>query len=287
MCDFEIKDGVLRKYTGSETVVNVPDGIAKIGAGAFKNSGVTEVTLPEGLITIGDDAFYRCKDLKTVNIPGSVRYIEFQAFSGCGSLESVTLPESIELIASYAFMNCKCLKEIVIPGNNCSICDDAFRASGIKKISFLEGTREVGNRICYGCTELETVILPESLETIGNGSFTNCSNLTNINILERIREIATIKVLGFRKRETSEYVFRENIVLTTIGMAIGIGLGVLLHSFVIDQIAVDLVYFRKQITLLSFVLSVLLTYVFTFLVDRVMSIKLEKINMAESLKSVE
>ena len=112
-------------------------------------------------------------------------------------------------------------------------------------------------------------------------------NLTNINILERIREIATIKVLGFRKRETSEYVFRENIVLTTIGMAIGIGLGVLLHSFVIDQIAVDLVYFRKQITLLSFVLSVLLTYAFTFLVDRVMSLKLEKINMAESLKSVE
>lgn len=112
-------------------------------------------------------------------------------------------------------------------------------------------------------------------------------NLTNINIVERIREIATIKVLGFRKCETSEYVFRENIVLTTIGMAIGLGLGVLLHSFVIDQIVVDLVYFRKQITFISFILSIVLTYAFTLIVDRIMTIRLDKINMAESLKSVE
>ena len=67
-------------------------------------------------------------------------------------------------------------------------------------------------------------------------------NLTNINIMERIREIATIKVLGFYRRETSDYVFRENMILTLIGMLTGLGLGVLLHSFVIDQIVVDLVY---------------------------------------------
>ncbi|MBE6017546.1 MAG: FtsX-like permease family protein [Lachnospiraceae bacterium] len=112
-------------------------------------------------------------------------------------------------------------------------------------------------------------------------------NLTNINILERIREIATIKVLGFRRRETSEYVFRENIVLTTIGMVIGLVLGVFLHSFVIDQIVVDLVYFKKNITLLSFILSIILTFSFTLLVNLFMTAKLEKINMAESLKSVE
>ena len=112
-------------------------------------------------------------------------------------------------------------------------------------------------------------------------------NLTNINILERIREIATIKVLGFRRKETSDYVFRENVVLTMIGMAVGLVLGVFLHSFVIDQIVVDLVYFKKNITLLSFILSIILTFSFTFLVNLFMTAKLEKINMAESLKSVE
>ena len=112
-------------------------------------------------------------------------------------------------------------------------------------------------------------------------------NLTNINIMERIREIATIKVLGFYRRETSDYVFRENMILTLIGMLTGLGLGVLLHSFVIDQIVVDLVYFRKEIRPLSFVLSIILTFSFTFLVNQIMSFKLDRINMAESLKSVE
>ena len=112
-------------------------------------------------------------------------------------------------------------------------------------------------------------------------------NLTNINIMERIREIATIKVLGFYRRETSDYVFRENMILTLIGMLTGLGLGVLLHSFVIDQIVVDLVYFRKEIRPLSFVLSIILTISFTFLVNQIMSFKLDRINMAESLKSVE
>lgn len=112
-------------------------------------------------------------------------------------------------------------------------------------------------------------------------------NLTNINIMERIREIATIKVLGFYRKETSDYVFRENMLLTLIGMLVGLGLGVLLHSFVIDQIVVDLVYFKKEITPLSFVLSIILTFSFTFLVNQIMTLKLDKINMAESLKSVE
>jgi putative ABC transport system permease protein len=70
-------------------------------------------------------------------------------------------------------------------------------------------------------------------------------------------------------------------------MFAGLGLGVLLHGFVIDQIVVDLVYFRKEITPLSFLFSILLTFSFTFAVNQIMAIKLDKINMAESLKSIE
>ncbi len=112
-------------------------------------------------------------------------------------------------------------------------------------------------------------------------------NLTNINITERIREIATIKVLGFFRNETSAYVLRENIFLTTIGVLTGMLLGVLLHRFVMAQIVVDMVSFRVTIFPVSFVYSVLLTFLFNLLVNLVMGIRLEKINMAESLKSVE
>lgn len=112
-------------------------------------------------------------------------------------------------------------------------------------------------------------------------------NLTNINITERIREIATIKVLGFFRRETSAYVLRENLVLTAVGTLFGLGLGILLHKFIMAQIVVDLVSFTTRILPMSYVYSVALTFVFNFAVNIFMEIKLDRINMAESLKSVE
>ncbi len=112
-------------------------------------------------------------------------------------------------------------------------------------------------------------------------------NLTNINITERIREIATIKVLGFYRKETSVYVFRENMVLTAIGGVVGLGLGFLLHRFVMSQVKIDMVSFAEIIKPVSYAYSILFTFLFAIIVNGVMSIKLEKINMAESLKSVD
>ena len=112
-------------------------------------------------------------------------------------------------------------------------------------------------------------------------------NLTNINITERIREIATIKVLGFFRNETSAYVLRENLALTAIGTILGLGLGVLLHRFVMAQIIVDPVSFRVRVLPMSFAVSIVLTFVFNFIVNLFMGIKLDRINMAESLKSVD
>ncbi|MBP5431309.1 FtsX-like permease family protein [Ruminococcus sp.] len=112
-------------------------------------------------------------------------------------------------------------------------------------------------------------------------------NLTNINITERVREIATIKVLGFFRRETSAYVLRENLALTAMGIAAGSVAGVFLHRFVMAQIKVDLVDFSVRILPVSFLYSVVLTFIFNFAVDLFMELKLERINMAESLKSIE
>ena len=112
-------------------------------------------------------------------------------------------------------------------------------------------------------------------------------NLTNINITERIREIATIKVLGFRKGETAAYVFRENIFLTGISALLGLGLGRILLGFIISRINVDLISFDTRITGFSYALAVILTFVFAFIVSVAMSRRLENISMTESLKSIE
>ena len=112
-------------------------------------------------------------------------------------------------------------------------------------------------------------------------------NLTNININERIREIATIKVLGFYPGETSAYVFRENNTLTFLGMLVGLPLGKWLHAYVMSQIRIDTIAFDVRIAWQSVVFSILLTAVFAAIVNVVMYFKLRRISMAESLKSIE
>ena len=112
-------------------------------------------------------------------------------------------------------------------------------------------------------------------------------NLTNINITERQREIAALKVLGFYRRETSAYVFRENTVLTILGALVGLPLGFALHAFVMSQIQVDLISFQSYISPLSYLISLVITFAFALAVGFFMQFRIAKINMADSLKSVE
>ena len=112
-------------------------------------------------------------------------------------------------------------------------------------------------------------------------------NLNNINITERIREIATLKVMGFNRNETGAYVTRENILLVSMGYLFGIPLGILLHRFVMLQISMDMVTYEMRIVPLSYVYSLGFVLVFSTIVNLIMRAKIEKIDMAESLKSAE
>ncbi len=112
-------------------------------------------------------------------------------------------------------------------------------------------------------------------------------NLTNINITERIREIATIKVLGFRAGESAAYVFKENMLLSVMGAGLGLFAGRWLLSFVVSMIKVDMVWLQPRITASSYILAIVLTLLCACLVDFILYFRLEKINMAEALKSVE
>ena len=112
-------------------------------------------------------------------------------------------------------------------------------------------------------------------------------NLNTVNIAERKRELATLKVLGFYDGEVAQYVYRENMILTLIGAAMGAGLGNMLHRFIIETVEVDSAMFGRQINVPSYMYSLILTIAFSFLINGVMYFKLKKIDMVESLKSVE
>ena len=112
-------------------------------------------------------------------------------------------------------------------------------------------------------------------------------NLTNVNISERIREIATIKVLGFYDKEVSAYIFRENILLTVIGAIGGLFLGIAFHKFIMVTVEMDYVMFGRNIDVKSFIMAAILTIIFSLLVNCAMYYKLKKVEMVESLKSVD
>ena len=112
-------------------------------------------------------------------------------------------------------------------------------------------------------------------------------NLNSINITERRRELATLKVLGFYDGEVAWYVYRENVILTILGCIFGLILGTILHRFTIVTVEVDLMMFGRTVSLLSYIQSIFITIIFAVIVNFVMFFSLKKIDMVESLKSVE
>ena len=112
-------------------------------------------------------------------------------------------------------------------------------------------------------------------------------NLTNVNISERIREIATIKVLGFYDKEVSAYIYRENIILTIIGTVVGLGLGTILHKFIMVTVEIQSMMFGRVIDISSYFIAAVLTIVLSLFVNLAMFYKLRNVKMVESLKSVD
>ncbi len=154
------------------------------------------------------------------------------------------------------------------------------------RIASVSVNRDMRDRVSNMLSSLDYIVLMV-IVCAGALAVIVLYNLTNINITERIREIATIKVLGFRPFETASYVYRENLILTLFGVLLGLLLGNGLLAYVMSQIKIDMVSFDTRISLFSYLFSIMLTFVFTALVSILLYFKLKKINMAESLKSIE
>ena len=160
------------------------------------------------------------------------------------------------------------------------------RLSGLEGVASTSVNLDMRDRVNSMMENLDYIIVMVVF-CAGALAFIVLYNLTNINITERTREIATVKVLGFYPRETASYVFSENMVLCVISALVGLPAGKLLHAFVMAQIKIDMMYFDVRISALSYALAIALTFVFAMFVNFALRPKLEKINMAESLKTVE
>ncbi len=156
----------------------------------------------------------------------------------------------------------------------------------VEDVASVTVNRDTAARLNSMMASLDLIIVVIIL-CAGGLAFIVLYNLTNINITERIREIATIKVLGFHKKETASYVFRENMVLAGMGIVVGMVLGHYLHLFVMNEVQIDLITFDIHVRPISYLYSVLLTFAFAWIINRIMGRKLEQISMTESLKSVD
>ena len=150
---------------------------------AFRNCrGLTGVTLPSTLTSIGYNAFYNCSELTNIIIPEGVTSIGSYAFEDCSGLTSITIPDSVTSISNGAFYSCGRLTSITIPSSVTSIGSDAFRYCGLTSITIPEGVTRIGNNAFEYCNGLRSVILPSTLTSIGAEAFRYCYGLENTTI---------------------------------------------------------------------------------------------------------
>ena len=204
----------------SLTSVTIPNSVTSIGSSAFSGcSSLTSVTIPNSVTSIGSSAFVNCSSLTSVTIPNSVTNIGYYAFKGCSSLTSITLPESVTSIGYEAFRSCSSLTSITIPNSVTSIGDYAFKSCySLTSVTIGNSVTSIGNWAFSGCPsltktnytgdiagwcdikfggsyanpmhysnnffindqEIKDLVIPNSVTSIGDHAFANCSSLTSI-----------------------------------------------------------------------------------------------------------
>ena len=167
----------------SLTSIDIPDGVTSIGADAFAGCSLTSIDIPDGVTIIQSGTFAGC-NLTSINIPDGVTSIGASAFSDCSSLVSIELPDGLDSIAENTFGDCSSLTSIDIPDGVTSIGARAFDGcSSLTSLDIPDGVTSIGNFAFRNCSNLASIKLPHNLNgPIGLNTFLNCVNLTSINI---------------------------------------------------------------------------------------------------------
>lgn len=161
-------------------------------------SSVTSESIEYTVTSIGNNAFYLCSDLQSVEIPNSIRTIGFAAFGSCTSLHSVIIPNSVSSLGSRAFEGCTNLEEITLSNNLTSIEDITFSGSGITSIVIPQGVTSIGNNAFCNCEHLTSVVIPEGVVRIGQNSFSFCYALEQLSIPSTLTTIGDNALSGLR-----------------------------------------------------------------------------------------
>jgi len=244
--------------------------------------GVNEVLLSVGVsenlgIDAGDELQMRNSDMETLTLTVSGIYDNHV------DNYAIVLPETLE--AQWGRIPADQMAFVRLPEGT-DVHSMGAAISDLNTVMNVSVSEDVADMVKNMMEALDYVIILV-VACAGLLAVTVLYNLTNININERIREIATIKVLGFNASETSAYVFKENMALTVAGSLLGLGLGYLLLVFVITQVKIDTVWFKPVVVPASYLYSIVLTWLAAMAVNFIFYFKLQKINMAEALKSVE
>lgn len=189
---------------GTLKTFHMPNGVEVIGKYAFKNTSLTEVTIPETVKSVGWECFRDCKQLesadwestayidgwcfayckqlKTIKLTEGIQTIQERAFLGCEALSEITLPSTVFGIGSYAFESTTSLKDIVLPSNLVNLHWGAFQYSGITRAILPEKMNILESSVFNGCESLEEVVMPASIFKYENSLFRNCKSLKKVTI---------------------------------------------------------------------------------------------------------
>lgn len=194
--NFIIVDDVLQEYNGSDTVVEIPEGVKIIGKDAFRggivahrnqihlnrnSDKIEKIVIPQGVVSIEECAFQFCKGLIEINIPDSVTTIGDLAFAQCESLKEIFIPDTVKKIGKHAFWLCSSLNKIKLPNR----------------------LKEIPDSMLSGCKSLTEIAIPETVKKIGRYAFHGCSNLKKINIPNGVKKLPS-GVFGYCGRGLEE-----------------------------------------------------------------------------------
>lgn len=206
-----IPDGVTKigreafaSCTGLTSVI-ISESVESLGKGVFKDcTSLTSVTFSDGLLSIGESAFYNCTSLTNITLPDSLMEIEKYAFQYCSNLESITVPDSVKSIGYWAFGDCTSLSKVYITdiGAWCNIDFESYYSNPIShagnlylngkfttKLVIPDSVESIGNLAFCGYTNLTSIILPDSITSIGKWAFEDCTSLRNITIPDGVTSI--------------------------------------------------------------------------------------------------
>ena len=194
------------------TSLTLPSGVTSIGRNAFDScSGLTSMTIPSSVTSIGGAAFGGCSGLTSLTIPSGVTEIGDEAFSGCSGLTSLSLPSSVTSIGDYAFWGCSGLTSLAIPSGVTKIGIYAFKdCSGLTSLSLPSGVTSISKSAFEGCSGLTSLTLPSGVTEIGESAFQYCSGLTSLTIPSSVTSIGGAAFRGCSGL-TSIYVYLEKL----------------------------------------------------------------------------